>query len=100
MYQISYIKLFLLKKKKKRNRTLPLGDKDFRTVIILINILKDFKENTSIMRREMGDKIEGNLLDMKNKTPEVKISLSVINNRLEIAEETVCNLDVRNIEII
>lgn len=52
------------------------------------------------MRREMGDKIEGNLLDMKNKTPEVKISLSVINNRLEIAEETVCNLDVRNIEII
>lgn len=70
-------------KKKKRNGTLPL-DKDFRTVIILINILKDFKENMSIMRREVGDN-RRELLDVKNKTPEVKISLGVINNRLEIA---------------
>lgn len=37
---------------------------------------------------------------MKNKTPEVKISLGVINNRLEIAEETICNLNVGNMEII
>ena len=85
-------------KKKKRNETLPLADQDFRTVIN--KYTQEFQGKHEHYEERNGRQNWRELLDMKNKAPEVKISLSVISNRLEIAEETICNLDVRNIEII
>ena len=54
------------------------------------------------MRREIEDrkKNQEELLDMKNKISEVKISLDGINSRLDTAEEMICDLDVRDTEII
>lgn len=83
-----------------RNGTLPLADKDFRTV--MINILKDLMGNMSMTRREREDRKKNQieLLDMKNKISEVKISLDGINSRFDTTEEMICDLDVRDIEII
>lgn len=82
-----------------RNGTLPLADKDFRTV--MINILKDLMGNMSMMREiEDRKKNQVELLDMKNKISEVKISLDGINSRFDTTEEMICDLDVRDIEII
>lgn len=73
-----------------------LADKDFKTVIIQnIYIFKDFKENMSIMRREMEDIKKGNL-EMKSKISEIKISLNRINNRLDSTEEIINNVDFRD----
>lgn len=81
-----------------RNGTLPLADKDFRTV--MINILKDLMGNMSMRwEREDRKKNQVELLDMKNKISEVKISLDGINSRFDTTEEMICDLDVRDIEI-
>lgn len=37
---------------------------------------------------------------MKNKISEVKISLDGISSRLDTVEEAICDLDIRDIEII